>query len=169
MNHGKILKTDYEIGIQRNYELLDFYTSLRNPNDEPETKEYHHSLFYPILCYAIEVINKSNDLNKIKFQVGLDKDNRIYVTVGREMYDYFFLNSTKNLENVEIVFNSGKDEFLLTSVHNKDEADKNKFQKFYDIKPEDIKNKFFKEEELCEQEEKQMKEFIQNKKRCNYI
>ena len=164
MNHGKILKTDYEIGIQRNYELLDFYTSLRNPNDEPETKEYHHSLFYPILCYAIEVINKSNDLNKIKFQVGLDKDNRIYVTVGREMYDYFFLNSTKNLENVEIVFNSGKDEFLLTSVHNKDEADKNKFQKFYDIKPEDIKNKFFKEEELCEQEEKQMKEFIQNKK-----
>ena len=40
------------------------------------------------------------------------------------MYDYFFLEKKENLDNVEIEFTSGKDEFLLSSVHNKDENDK---------------------------------------------
>ena len=78
-----ISKTSYEIGLQRNSDLLDFYMSLRNSDDEPETKEYHHSLFYPILCYGVDAINNSDDLDKIKLKVGLDKEDRLYVTVGR--------------------------------------------------------------------------------------
>lgn len=77
--------------MQRNYNVLDFYISLKNSDDEPETKEYHHS--------------------QLKLKVGLDKDYRLYVTVGRVMYDYFF-RKIKNLDNVEIEFTSGKNEFL---------------------------------------------------------
>ena len=47
----KVDKCQYEIGSQKNYDLLDFYSSLKNTNNELEAKEYHHSLFYPILCY----------------------------------------------------------------------------------------------------------------------
>ena len=63
------------------------------------------------------------------------------------MYDYFFLEKKENLDNVEIEFTSGKNEFLLSSVHNKNENDKNKYKKFYDIKPEDIENNFLKRKE----------------------
>ena len=63
------------------------------------------------------------------------------------MYDYFFLEKKENLDNVEIEFTSGKNEFLLSSVHNKNETDKNKYKKFYDIKPEDIENNFLKRKE----------------------
>ena len=87
----KISIDEYEIGKQKNYDLLDFYMSLRNSNDEPEIKDYHHSLFYPILCYCIDIINKTKNLKDIKLKVGFDKDNKIYAAVGREMYDYFFL------------------------------------------------------------------------------
>ena len=78
----------------------------------------------------------------------------------------FFFEKKQNLDNVEIEFTSGKNEFLLSSVHNKNENDINNYKKFYDIKPEDIENEFFKKErtELDEQEEKLLKEFIQNKK-----
>ena len=101
----KISIDEYEIGKQKNYDLLDFYMSLRNSNDEPEIKDYHHSLFYPILCYCIDIINKTKNLKDIKLKVGFDKDNKIYAAVGREMYDYFFLGKKGNLDNVEIEFN----------------------------------------------------------------
>ena len=163
----KISIDQYEIGRQRNYDLLDFYESIINPDDEPEIKNYHHSLFYPILCYCVDIINKTDDLNKIKFKVGLDENDRIYVTVGREMYDYFFLEKVGNLDNVEIEFNSGKKDFLLSSVHNNDENNINNYKTFYKIKSEDFDgNEFLKKKkaELDELEEKQLKEFIQIKK-----
>jgi len=111
----------YEIGRQKNYDILDFYLSLRNNDDELEAKEYHHSLFYPILYFCIEIINSTDDLDKIKYKVGLDKDGRIYVTVGREMNDLFFMEDSGNLDNKEIEFDSGKENYLLTSVHHNDD------------------------------------------------
>ena len=164
----KISIDEYEIGKQKNYDLLDFYMSLRNSNDEPEIKDYHHSLFYPILCYCIDIINKTKNLKDIKLKVGLDKDNKIYAAVGREMYDYFFLGKKGNLDNVEIEFNWGKKEFLLTSVNyiGIDDA-KNKFKKLYVIKSEEFEmNEFLKKEkdELDLEEKNKLDEFIQNKK-----
>ena len=161
----KISIDDYEIGKQRNYDLLDFYESLKNQNDEPEIKNYHHSLFYPILCYCVDVINKADNLNK--FKIGLDEYDRIYITVGREMYDYFFLEKAGNLDNVEIEFNSGKENFLLSSVHINDKNNINNYKTFYEIKSEEFNNYEFlrkKKTELDELEENQLKEFIQIKK-----
>lgn len=169
MKARKIISIDeYEIGKQKNYDLLDFYMSLRNSIDEPERKEYHHSLFYPILCYCIDIINKTKDLDQIKLKVGLDNDGRIYVTVGREMYDFFFLEKAGSLDDVEIEFNLGKKDFLLTSVNyfGNDNA-KNAFKKLYEINPEEFeKNEFLKNKksEFELEEKKQLNEFIQNKK-----
>ncbi len=86
---------DYEIGKQSNFDLLSFYESLPDHLEEEddncddllldfESEEYHHSLFYPILKYCIDVLNNSKDLDKLKMNIGLyDNDNKIYVTVGR--------------------------------------------------------------------------------------
>ena len=117
----KVYLYQYEIGRQKNYDLLDFYLSLRNNDNELEAKEYHHSLFYPILCYCIEIINSTDDLDKIKYKVGLDKDGRIYVIVGREINYLLFMEDTDNLNNKEIEFDSGKENYLLTSVHHNDD------------------------------------------------
>jgi hypothetical protein len=40
-----------------------------------------------------------------------------------------FFRKKDNLDNVEIEFTSGKNEFLLSSVNNKDANDKNKYKK----------------------------------------
>ena len=148
---------DYEIGKQRNYDLLDFFMWLKNSDNEPEKKEYHHSLFYPILSYCIEILNSTKDPSTIKFKVGLNKDNEIYVTVGREMYDLFFLEKSGNIDDVEIEFNLGKNNFLLTSIHKSDENSKEIYKKICKIKTDDIIK-------LEPKEDQQFKQFIQNKK-----
>ena len=148
---------DYEIGEQRNYDLLDFVMWLKNSDNEPEKKEYHHSLFYPILSYCIEVLNSTKDPSTIKFKVGLNKYNEIYVTVGREMYDLFFLEKAGNIDDVEIEFNLGKNNFLLTSIHKSDENFKEIYKKICKIKTDDIIK-------LEPKEDQQFKQFIQNKK-----
>ena len=56
---------DYEIGDQKNFDLLSFYYSLpdEKEDDIPEKvsdsdlEDYHHSLFYPILKYSINILN----------------------------------------------------------------------------------------------------------------
>ena len=78
------------------------------------------------------------------------------------------MEKKRNLDNVEIEFNLGKKDFLLTSVDyiDKDDA-KNSFKKIYEINPAEFeKNEFLKKkkEELELEEKKQLDEFIQNKK-----
>ena len=56
---------DYEIGNQKNFDFLEIYKLLLDKNEEEEEdykfknelKEYHHSLFYPILVYCINNLN----------------------------------------------------------------------------------------------------------------
>ena len=160
---------EYEIGKQHNYDLLDFYMSLKKSDSDPEIKEYHHSLFYPILCYCIDVINSTLDLNAIKYKVGLYKKNkRIYVTVGRDMYDLFFTEKTGKIDNVEIEFSLGKNEFLLNSIHENNDKGKNIFKDFYKLtkndkqpsnKIETLQNIIYENEE-----DENLKIFIHNKK-----
>ena len=150
---------DYEIGVQQNYDILDFISSLRKsgPGDnEPEIKEYQHSLFYPILSYCIEIINSNKDPNKMKFKVGLfGNDDKIYATVGRVMYDYFFMGETFKEDEFEIEFSSEQKNFNLKSIHHNCDQEKKDFMKFYNIG----------EELTTIKEIEELKKIIQMKKR----
>ncbi len=54
-------------------------------------KECHHSFFYPILKYCIDMMNNSKDLDKLKLNIDLyEKDNKVYATVGRQIHALFF-------------------------------------------------------------------------------
>ena len=114
---------DYEIGKQFNFDLLSFYESLPEKLEEDDildfvTEEYHHSLFYPILKYCIDVLNNSKDLDKLKLNIGLyDNDNKIYVTVGRQMYDLFFTGNQGPINDHNIKFNYGKNNFGIKSIY----------------------------------------------------
>ena len=157
---------EYEIGNQKKYDILDFYMLLRDSNNKAEINDF---LLFPILCYCIDIINKTKNLKDIKLKVGIDKNGRIYAAIGREMYDYLFLGEKCNLDNVEIEFNLGKENFLLTSVNsNRNEFEKkSSFKRIYEINPEEFeKNAFLqkKKTELVLEEQNQLNEFIQNKK-----
>ena len=158
MHKNQIIEIgQYEIGRQKSYDLLDFYQSLREPNNQLEAKEYHHSLFYPILTYCIDILNSKKEIDNLKFKVGLfGKDNKIYATVGREMYNLFFTEKKGSINKygVEIEFNQGKLYFDLKSIHKNDDLTQKQFKKFYNIK--DL-------EELIE-DDNLLKKFIQNKK-----
>ena len=153
----KISIDDYEIGVQKNFDLLDF---LKYQNDNNfKLEEYHHSLFYPILCYCVQCINSSTNLENIKLKVGLESKNRIYIVVGREMYDLFFTEKTDKIDEVEIEFKFGKKDFYLKSIKESNEEEINLFKKYYEINSED-------EKKLSEIEEEELvKQFIQNKKK----
>ena len=94
---------DYEIGDQKNFDLLSFYYSLpdEKEDDIPEKvsdsdlEDYHHSLFYPILKYSINILNTKDDnyLSENRNKIGIDENNKIYISVGRQMYDLFFTES----------------------------------------------------------------------------
>ena len=150
---------DYEIGVQQNYDILDFISSLRKSDtedNEPEIKEYQHSLFYPILSYCIEIINSNKDPNKMKFKVGLfGNDDKIYATVGRVMYDYFFMGETFKEDEFEIEFSSEQKNFNLKSIHHNCDQEKKDFMKFYNIG----------EELTTIKEIEELKKIIQMKKR----
>ena len=157
---------EYEIGNQKKYDILDFYMLLRDSKNKAEINDF---LLFPILCYCIDIINKTKNLKDIKLKVGIDKNGRIYAAIGREMYDYLFLGEKCNLDNVEIEFNLGKENFLLTSVNsNRNEFEKkSSFKRIYEINPEEFeKNAFLqkKKTELVLEEQNQLNEFIQNKK-----
>ena len=156
----KIRIDDYEIGVQKNFDLLDFLKFQNDNNFNPKLEEYHHSLFYPILNYSVKCINSSKDLEKIKLKVGLDSEKRIYIVVGREMYDLFFTEKSDKIDEVEIEFNFGKNDFYLKSIKERNEKEINLFKKYYEINSED-------EEKICENEEEEIVEqFIQNKKKA---
>ena len=137
---------EYEIGRQKNFDLLSFYNSLRDENEEEEIikadddlEDYHHSLFYPILTYCINVLNSSNKeyLEKMKFKIGIDAYLKIYVSVGRQMYDLFFTKGEDSINNYNINFDSGKDKFNLRSVSSvsniKDSSIIDSYKEYFDI------------------------------------
>ena len=83
------------------------------------------------------------------------------------MYDLFFMEESGNIDNEEIEFDSGKENYLLTSVHHNDDNDKINFQKFYKIQTSNLQQNQLlkkKETETEEEEEKKLNEFIQIKK-----
>ena len=138
---------DYEIGNQHNLDILDLIDIIKN--EERENKlgitfndiEYHHSLFYPILSYCIDLLNKSEDHEKIKLKVGLYKDDKIYVAVGRDMYDLFFTEKEGNINEQKIDFTSGKDKFDLNSIKRLDKrVIQNYKESFNIIIPESTNN-----------------------------
>ena len=143
----KIKIEEYEIGRQKNFDLLSFYNSLPDENEEEEIikatdndlEDYHHSLFYPILTYCINVLNSSNKeyLEKMKFKIGIDAYLKIYVSVGRQMYDLFFTEGEDSINNYNINFDSGKDKFNLRSVSSvsiiKDSSIIDSYKEFFDI------------------------------------
>ena len=144
----KISIDDYEIGKQSNFDLLSFYQSLPDHSEEEDEnydslldfmpKECHHSLYYPILKYCIDVLNNSKDLDKLKFNIGLyDKDNKIYVTVGRQMYDLFFTGGQGPINDHNINFSYGKNNFAIKSTK-KEESKKviEEYKVFFDIPSE---------------------------------
>ena len=47
------------------------------------------------------------------------------------MYDLFFTEKTGKIDNVEIEFSLGKNEFLLNSIHENNDKGKNIFKDFY--------------------------------------
>ena len=118
---------DYEIGDQKNFDLLSFYYSLpdEKEDDIPEKvsdsdlEDYHHSLFYPILKYSINILNTKDDnyLSENRNKIGIDENNKIYISVGRQMYDLFFTESEALIDDTEIKFDKGKNNFSLNSVH----------------------------------------------------
>ena len=102
MSLTKVSIDDYEIGDQKNFDLLSFYRAIPDKRDEEEMstdfelecKEYHHSLFYPILYYCINILNsiKREQLDKIKNIIGFyDDDRKIYLTVNRQIFDFSLL------------------------------------------------------------------------------
>ena len=134
---NKIDVEDYEIGNQSNFDILSFYMSLPDKlekdddelNFEINLKEYHHSLFYPILKYCVDVLNNETVLQNNKFNIGFyDSDNKIYVCVGRQMYDLFFGKKSGTINDYTIDFNCGKDNFNLKSM--KKEKKNNSFEIF---------------------------------------
>ena len=140
---------DYEIGQQFNFDFLSFYQSLSDKEDEDneelfefETKEYHHSLFYPILKYCIDVLNNTKDLDKLKLNIGFyDHDNKIYVTVGRQMYDLFFTRGEGYINEHKIKYNCGKNNFGIKSIYKKKSEEVIKeYKEYFDIPLETQKN-----------------------------
>ena len=71
MSKVKVSIENYEIGNLKNFDLLAFYNSLPDKSVEEEMQigfqleceEYHHSLFYPILVYCVEVLNSYDQKN----------------------------------------------------------------------------------------------------------
>lgn len=165
---------DYEIGNQSNFDLLSFYEALPNKEEEEEDfeiepEECHHSLFFPILKYCINILNNAKDLDKLKFNIGFyGNDNKIYVTVGRQMYDLFFTEGegTFNDSN-KITFDCGKDKFKLKSKSkgNKKEVIE-EYKEFFDIPKEtpnsSIKNKI---NEKAKELDMEVFQLIKNKKK----
>ena len=142
--------TNYEIGRQKNFDLLSFYNSLPEQNEDEDIEkvsdsdleDYHHSLFYPILKYCINVLNSSKKeyLEKMKYKIGIDDSSKIYVSVGRQMYDLFFTESEGVINNNSINFDSGKDKFNLRSVSSTKDADiVESYKEFFDIPLEETK------------------------------
>ena len=155
----KVSVEDYEIGNQKNFDFCDTYELLLDKTiEEGEDikfekhlkeylKEYHHSLFYPILAYCVEVLN-SYDLEKLeknKLRIGIDKNRRIYVSVNRMIYDLFFTEKEGSIDGHTIDFNLGKDKFNLKSIHSKyEKTAKEDYKIYFDISP-DEPNKSVKE------------------------
>ena len=83
---NKVTIADYENWAQKNFDLLSFYNALPDKTDEEEMsldfkmecEEYHHSLFYPILYYCINILNSYNlkQLEKMKGKIGFYGDDR---------------------------------------------------------------------------------------------
>ena len=156
MSTTKVSIDDYEIGDQKNFDLLSFYNALPDKTDEEEMfidfqmecEEYHHSLFYPILHYCINILNSCNQkqLEKIKGKIGFyGDDKKIYVTTNRQMYDLFFMEKEAIIDNQKINFNYGKDKFNLRSFSsniNKDNVEN--YKQYFDIN-KDNTNTFCKE------------------------
>ena len=143
MSKVKVSIENYEIGNLKNFDLLAFYNSLPDKSVEEEMQigfqleceEYHHSLFYPILQYCINLLNSCNKekLEEIKKKIGF-YDKRIYVTVNRQMYDLFFTEKEDSIDNQIINFNFGKDNFNIKSFSkkiNKNNIDN--YKKYFDI------------------------------------
>ena len=151
---SRISVDDYEIGCQKNFDYLAFYNSLNESKEknesqeESEAKENHHSLFYPILKYCVNVLNSSDSqkLNDLKFKIGQDKNkDKIYVCVGRQMYDLFFVKKEGKIDDQIIDFKVGKNNFELMSASKvKDKIKKEKYKEYFDIpfdkKDNEIKN-----------------------------
>jgi len=170
---------DYEIGKQSNFDLLSFYESLPDHLEEEddncddllldfESEEYHHSLFYPILKYCIDVLNNSKDLDKLKMNIGLyDNDNKIYVTVGRQMYDLFFTSSQGPINDHNINFNYGKNNFGIKSITKKEPKEViEEYKEYFDIPLETPNNEI---KEMIEKKAKGLDmsvfQLIENKKK----
>ena len=140
---------DYEFGQQFNFDLLSFYEGLSDEEDEDneelldfKTEDYKHSLFYPILKYCIDVLNNTKDLDKLKLNIGFyGDDNKIYVTVGRQMYDLFFTRGEGYINDHKIEFNYGKNNFGIKSIDKmKSEEVIKEYKEFFDIPVETQKN-----------------------------
>ena len=150
--------SDYEIGNQKYFDYLEFYSCLieekgeKDENFISDTSEYHHSLFYPIFRYCITVLNSSDKakLEKIKYKIGIDDKKNIYVSVGRDIFDLFIMEEKDSIDEHEISFDSGKENFDLYSPHKGVENSTNKkFNVFFELPTDTGKT--------------QMKEIVDNK------
>ena len=178
MSLNKLSIDNYEIGNQNNFDLLSFYNLLPEKTDEEEMsidfqlecEEYHHSLFYPILHYCINTLNSLNlkQLEKIKTKIGFyGEDQKIYVTVNRQMYELFFTEEEGLIDNQKINFNYGKDKFnprIFSSHINNDNVEN--YKQYFDIS-KNITNSSIKEMigEKATEFNLSISELIQNKKK----
>jgi len=162
-----ILVKDYKIGNQKNFDISEFYDALLIEEDDlglyPQyLKEYHHSLFYPILTYCVDLLNSTQDKESLKYKVGIfGRKKNLYVTVGTNMYDLFFTEKEDMIDGKEIKFNYGKKNFLLLSIPEGKKKDSymNSYKEFFNI-PDDYKEAENKANELSIE----VKQLMQSKK-----
>ena len=143
------------------FDVVDLFEMIKDSQNEIDVihfkkKEYHHCLLYPILMYCIELLNKTKDKEEIKLKVGLYKDNNIYVTVGREMYDLFFTEEKGEIDEQLIDFKYGKNDFLLNSITDKNYKEKKIGENYKEL---------FKISDNIEETETEIDQLIESKKK----
>ena len=96
---------DFELSNKIDADYLDLIELIKETNSDseiPETKQYIHSLFTPLLYYIIEILNSNEKADKL--QVGaaeIHKTKIVYITLNKKIYDLFFLKKKDNFLNFE--------------------------------------------------------------------
>ena len=148
---NKVNIEDYEIWKQKNFDFLSIYHLLLDKNEDEENdkkfllelKEYHHSLFYPILQYCIDVLN-SYDKDKLKemhLKIGFNQSMQIYVSLNRQICDLFFSEKEDFIHGQNIDIKEGKNIFNIKSTYENNIKTANEnYKEYFDIPLEEPKD-----------------------------
>lgn len=140
----KLNVEQFELGCLKNFDYLSFYNAIMNKNEKDEKSEleddflledYHHSLFYPILKYCVDILNSydTKQTKELKYLIGIDYYERIYVSVGRQMYYLFFTGKKGHINNHDINFKEDRGNFDLKFVSKLNKTKQETFKEYFEI------------------------------------